>query len=364
MPDAPLSLRDLGWTDELESTFAPFRFKGFAPARVAIEDKHHYVVLTANGARRAQASGRLLHETEAKGDLPKVGDWVAVAVQPGRDHAIIRGLLPRRTRLSRKIPGRETREQVLVTNIDRAFVVQALDRTFNARLLERYLLMILEGGAQPVIVLNKADLSRNIDEAVARARQCAVDAPIITASAVTSQGIGELKALLGTGITAVFVGTSGVGKSSLINALYGEDIQATAEVRESDDKGRHTTTWREMILLPGGGLVIDTPGMREFHLWMAGDGVQDAFPDIGLLAVGCKFRDCTHTNETGCAVLEALSSNQLARDRYEGFVKLRRELGFLSEAHRRHQAITQRVQRQRQKSSPRRVRFEPGEEDD
>lgn len=344
------SLAELGWNDTFEAAFAPLRATGLEPARVAIQDKHHYVVLRAAGGLVARASGKLLHDARSRGEMPKVGDWVGIARQAGEDKAIIHAILPRRTKLSRKVPGRGTTEQVLVTNVDVAFVVQALDKTFNRRLLERFLLMVLEGGIQPAVVLNKADLCADPDAAVAEAKLCAVAAPIVAVSALTGKGVPELRRLLHPGTTAVFIGTSGVGKSSLINALYGEEVQATAEVREQDQKGRHTTSWREMIALPSGGLVIDTPGMREFHLWMAGDGIHEAFPDIEQLAWQCRFRNCTHTTEKHCAVLAAMAGGTVTKDRYDGFIKLRRELEFLAVAHHRHEAISRRTDRRRQRS--------------
>ena len=345
------SLAELGWNDTSEAAFAPQRAAGLEPARVAIQDKHHYVVLRAAGGVVARISGKLQHEANSRGEMPKVGDWVGIARPSGEDKAIIHSILPRRTKLSRKIPGRGTTEQVLVTNVDMAFVVQALDKTFNRRLLERFLLMVLEGGIQPAVVLNKADLCTDPDAAVAEAKQCAVAAPIVAVSALTGKGVCELRRLLQPGTTAVFIGTSGVGKSSLINALYGDEVQATAEVREQDQKGRHTTTWREMIALPSGGLVIDTPGMREFHLWMAGDGIHEAFPDIEQLSWQCRFRNCTHTTEKYCAVLAGMAGGTVPKDRYDGFIKLRRELEFLAEAHHRHEAISRRTNRRRQRSN-------------
>jgi ribosome biogenesis GTPase len=345
------SLSELGWNEARETAFAPHRAAGLEPARVAIQDKHHYVVLHSAGGVVARASGKLLHESRSSGETPRVGDWVAIARRDGEERAIIHAILPRRTKLSRKLPGRGTTEQVLVTNVDVAFVVQALDKSFNRRLLERFLLMVLDGGIQPAVVLNKVDLCDDPEAAIAEAKLCAVEAPIVAVCALTGKGMHGLRRLIQPGTTAVFIGTSGVGKSSLINALYGDEVQATTDVREQDHKGRHTTTWREMIALPSGGLVIDTPGMREFQLWMAGEGIHEAFPDIEQLAWQCRFRNCTHTTEKHCAVLAATADGTVTKDRYEGFLKLRRELEFLAEAHHRHEAISRRTDRRRQRSN-------------
>jgi ribosome biogenesis GTPase / thiamine phosphate phosphatase len=344
MADSELTLETLGWDPALERDFAPFRQNGLEPGRVAVEDKHYYVVITPQGDLTGQVTGKLLHQAHGPSDLPKVGDWVVLSRVPGETKAVIHHVLERRTWLSRKVTGREIEEQVLVTNIDTAFAVQALDNSFNPALVQRHMVMICESGAEPVIVLNKADLCDSIPEKVDHIRKAAGDAPIIVASGKTGAGVEALAAHIRLGKTAVFIGSSGVGKSTLINDLCGEVIQATAEVRERDAKGRHTTTWRELIVLPQGGLVIDTPGMREFHMWLANEGMREAFADLDLLATQCHFRDCTHTVESRCAVLQALAGGQVPRDRYERFVKLQKELVYLQEAHTKHGWMQRRKQ--------------------
>jgi ribosome biogenesis GTPase / thiamine phosphate phosphatase len=334
----------LGWNSFFEAAFSPFSGKGWAAARVAAEDKHAYVVLTEHGDLTATVAGRLLHQKRSNADLPKVGDWVALELFPGKSPPLIQAVLPRRTKLARKVPGREVEEQVLAANIDAAFVVQALDQTFNLRRQERFLVMVHEGGARAVVVLNKADLCDCGENRLREAQAGAGSSPVLLASAVTRQGLQQLRGYIQTGETVVFIGPSGVGKSSLINSLYGEEIQATLEVREQDGKGRHSTTWRELILLPGGGLVIDTPGMREVQMGMVGGGLHDAFPEVQELALGCHFRDCSHTVEKRCAVQEALANDRLSPERYASFLKLKKELDYLAEERQRHTYLARKRQ--------------------
>lgn len=334
MPSRTVSLESLGWNDSLLEHLRGLDRPNLEPGRVAVEDKHHYVVLTTEGPLTGKVSGKLLHETDSPADLPKVGDWVAFVAHRDEDKAVIHGVLPRRTRLSRKMAGRTTDEQVLVANVDIAFVVQGLDRPFNPALLQRHLVMAREGGVKPVVVLNKADLCRDVLGQLAIAEKAAADAPVIAVSAKTGRAIDSLTQLIRPTETVVFVGPSGAGKSSLINRIYGDELLATTEVRDSDAKGRHTTSWRELIVLPNGGLVIDTPGMREFHLWLAEQGATESFPDIEALAVACRFRDCGHETEKNCAVLAAVAAGELPRKRLDDYHKLQRELLNLNRATR------------------------------
>jgi ribosome biogenesis GTPase len=331
-----MDLTKLGWNADLNQQFAPHHAKGLVPARVAVEDKHFFRVWTADAELRAQVTGKCIHEARrSNSKLPKVGDWVAVRLVANEEKAMIEAILPRRTQLCRKMTSRGGTEHILATNIDTAFMVTAADASFDAARLEQMLVMVHESGARPVVLLNKIDLCDDLDARLADATRVAGNALVLTACALTGRGMKTLAQLIKPGDTAVFIGTSGVGKSSLINRLYGEDIQATVEVRTNDAKGRHTTSWREMIFLPQGGVVIDTPGMREFHIWIASEGSKQAFPELDALSVRCHFRDCSHTKENRCAVLEALAAGTLPRERYDSFLKLQLEIRYLREAEKR-----------------------------
>ena len=331
-----MSLTKLGWNAERDEQFAPHLAKGLVPARVAVEDKHFYRVWTVDAELTAQVTGKFIHESRSDHSvLPKVGDWVAVKRVLNEEKATIHAILPRRTKITRKTSGRDTAAQILATNVEIVFLVTAADSTFNAARLERMLVMAHDSGARPVVVLNKIDLCDDLDAKLAEAQRAAGDVSVLAACAITGKGVKKIAALIQPGDTVVFIGTSGVGKSSLINWLYGEDLMPTVEVRESDAKGRHTTTWREMIFLPKGGVVIDTPGMREFHLWDAALGAKEAFPEIEALALTCHFTNCSHTQEKNCAVVAALADGKILRERYDSFVKLQGELNYLREAEQR-----------------------------
>lgn len=324
----------LGWNDDWIAHFRPFQEQGLVAGRVAVEDRGRYTLFAEAGELSAHVAGRFTGVAGAPADFPKVGDWVAFAPILNEPKAVIRAILPRRTRLARKMVGREVEEQILVANVDLAFIVQALDASFNPRLLERYLAMVREARVEPVILLNKTDLHDHVPERHAEAARLAAGNQVVDVSARTGLGMGQLRKLIRPATTSVFVGTSGVGKSSIINRLFGDHIQATTEVREQDAKGRHTTSWRELIVLPGGGLVIDTPGMREFHLWMAGDHIHQAFPEVEVVALRCRFSNCSHREEKGCAVREAVAAGTLVQERVNQFIKIQRELTFLEKARR------------------------------
>lgn len=330
IPPSRAALVPYGWDADFERSAGALQTTGRDFARVAVEHKEQYLLLTAEGERAAEVSGRFIFDADSPADYPKVGDWVAIADEPGWDRAVIHALLPRRTRLSRRIAGKKTEEQILAANVDVIFLVQGLDLDFNIRRLERELVMVRRSGAEGIVLLNKSDLRPDSPLAVSKAREAAPDTAVIAVSALTSAGLENLRACLRPGKTHVFLGSSGVGKSTLINALSGTKRLATAPVREDDSRGRHTTVRRELILLPGGALLLDTPGVREFQLWEADGAVDDVFSDIAGLAAGCRYADCTHVRETGCAVREAVENGGLPAGRYESYLKLRRELASLA----------------------------------
>lgn len=324
------SLHFLGWDDWFAEKFEPFRAAGFAPARVAVEHRGQYVTLTAAGEFAAEITGKLLYMADDPAELPKVGDWVAVTLFEPEQRAIIHHVLPRRTKFSRQVAGKKVEEQVVAANIDTIFVVQSADHDFNPRRLERYLLMVRQGGADAAIILNKIDVCSNLPEITAQAAAVAGHAPVIPLSAATGEGVGNsLREQLVPGKTYALVGSSGVGKSTLLNRLAGAELLKTAAVREYDSKGRHTTTHRELVVLPGGALLIDSPGMREVQVWSSGDTLEDAFADINELSAACRFPNCSHTQEIDCAVRAALDSGQLSRERYQSYLKLNRETAYL-----------------------------------
>ncbi|MFA6544011.1 MAG: ribosome small subunit-dependent GTPase A [Limisphaerales bacterium] len=339
--DSPLT--QLGWNARLEAAFAPHRSAGLVPARVAVEHRHFFTVFTVDAELTAQVAGKLLHESVLAA-MPKVGDWVALTLQEEQEvKATIHAVLPRATQICRKEAGRKAVEQVLAANIDVVFVVQGLDDNFNLRRLERFLVMVHEGGAKPVILLNKTDLCPHTAQRIAEVQAAVGGTPVLAVSALKGAGVKGLWQWIHEGVTVAFIGSSGVGKSTIINRLFGEDIQDTLPVRETDAKGRHTTTRRELIVLPRGGVVMDTPGMREFHLWLADTGLQDTFPEIEEIALRCHFTGCGHTVEKKCAVLGAVESGELTDDRYRNYLKLRADLQKLEEATRHHHQQRQRL---------------------
>lgn len=322
-----MDLTTLGWCPQFADALAALNRPEWVPGRVVGEDKHAVTVVGTDGDVTGVIPGRLLHRIVSHAELPKVGDWVAMTPLPGERKVIIQAVLPRRSKLARKTTGREAEEQVVAANLDTVFVVQALDQTFNLRRLERFLVMVHEGGARPVVILNKSDLCAEAEDRADEAREVVGGAEVLIVSAKTRKGIGRLREHMRAGETVCFVGTSGVGKSSLINRLYGEALQDTIEVRQQDGKGRHATTWREIIPLPDGALVIDTPGMREFHLWHVEEGLLGTFTDVVELAAGCHFRNCTHAHENDCAVKAAVAAGRLPGDRYQSYLKLQKEQG-------------------------------------
>ncbi len=332
----------LGYGPFFEEQLSRTEHPAAVPARIASEHRGAYVVWTASGAGRARLAGKLRARLEENG-FPTVGDWVILKDAPGPDHAtIIDEVLDRRTVFTRRAAGRPGRSQVVAANIDTVFAVCGLDADFNVRRIERYLARIWASGAQPAVILNKADICGNAAERMAEVESHCPMVPVYVTSALRSEGLEAIRASIGEGSTAAFVGSSGTGKSTLINAFLGEERMPTGEVRASDGRGCHVTTHRELVLLDGGGLLLDTPGMRELQL-VDEDGLDSVFGDIATLSARCRFRDCRHDTEPGCAVMEALTSGDLSADRLEHYRKLERE----AQAYERRHDEKQRRQSER-----------------
>jgi ribosome biogenesis GTPase / thiamine phosphate phosphatase len=323
------ALSDLGWAEEYRIDFEPHAAAGLLPARVAAQHRGAYVLLSELGELRAEPAGRLAHLAAGAADLPAVGDWVAVAPRPAEGAATIHHVLPRRTSFSRKTAWQATEEQVLAANVDTVFLVMSLNEDFNLRRLERYLTTAWESGAQPVVLLTKIDLCPEWELRALEVEAIALGVPVHAVSALTGDGIEAVRSYLSPGHTVALLGSSGVGKSTLVNTLAGEELLATAPVREDDGEGRHTTRHRQLVPLPDGGLVLDTPGLRELQLWEASGGLSESFADVEELAARCRFSDCAHGTEPGCAVQAALEDGSLPHDRWASYRKLERELAHL-----------------------------------
>ncbi|MFH1197735.1 MAG: ribosome small subunit-dependent GTPase A [bacterium] len=322
-------LKAFGWSNYFEENFQSLKSKDFACGRVIIENKTNYLVVTEFGEVQAEVNGKLLFESESGLSLPKVGDWVTLMLYDENTKGIIHEVLPRQTKISRKSVDKKLAEQVIAANIDVALIVMSLDDNYNLNRLERYLVSVLESNVEPVIVLNKTDLCDNSEIKITEVQKLAGEFKVIGLSVITKTGFDDFKKIFQPGITYVFIGSSGVGKSTIINYLLGEEKFKTNEVRIFDSKGRHTTTKREMVLLSQGGVLIDTPGMKQFGLWTASSGIAKTFSSFEDFASTCKYADCTHTHENECGIKDAVAAGVISEKRYENYTKLRKELDYV-----------------------------------
>lgn len=333
------TLQELGWDSFLINAFQSLTLENCIPARVIGQERSRYKVLHPNGEVSATLSGRAIYH-EMQGDVrPTVGDWVAIRSTSADNDTVIESILPRKSKLSRQVAGGRdryaggiTNEQVVAANVDTVFIVCSLDneRNVSLRRIERYLALVWSAGASPVIILNKIDLCPDVPARKQDVEQIALGVPVVSISATEKMGLEALDEYLIKGRTAVFLGLSGVGKSSIINALLGFKRLKVGEVRDTDFRGRHTTTRRELFMLPGGGMVIDTPGMREIQVWGDEADISSAFQDIEQLALECRFRDCSHQAEPGCAVNQAITDGALDSHRLNNYRKLQRETSYLA----------------------------------
>jgi ribosome biogenesis GTPase len=350
-------LGELGFTAAQTDAFGPFAAQGLAPGRVVAGHTRYLRVATAEGETLAELAGSLRHQAESALELPAVGDWVALRPASEAGTGVIQAVLPRRSAFVRRAAGARTTAQVLAANVDTVFLVMGLDGDFNLRRVERALVLAWDSGASPVVLLNKADLCPDAEQKRLDVERVAPGVPVCVLAAKPGEGLEALEPWLLPGRTVVLLGSSGVGKSTLVNRLLGREKQKTREVIESaDQRGRHTTTHRELIALPGGALLIDTPGLRELQLWSDGAGLAVAFEDVSTIAAGCRFTDCSHGSEPGCAVRAAVALGSLDPARLDSYLKLQAELRALEI---REDPLKRRAERGRWRATFKSMRHNP-----
>lgn len=324
-----INLSELGWNEDLAKEFEAYG-TSFEVGRVAVEYKGLYRIYCENRELLGVVSGKLMYSASERDDYPAVGDWVIIdKTGAAEDRAVIRGILSRKSKFSRKAAGNTAAEQIVAVNIDIVFICMSLNQNFNLRRLERFITMAWDSGAVPVVLLTKSDLCGDADEKLKETKESAIGVDVHCVSCLDESAAEVVRKYMHPGRTLAFLGSSGVGKSTIINRLLGENRLDTQSVSELGDRGRHTTTNRELILLPGGGIVIDTPGMREFHILDVDESIGTTFGDIEEYAQGCRFSDCTHTTEPHCAVKEAIASGNLSEERYNNYIKLKKEAEFI-----------------------------------
>ena len=328
-----MELEHFGWNDFFEGYFRIYADQGYEVGRVYLESRRSFWLYTKVGEVKADVSGKMIYQADSRSDFPAVGDWVVFRLKEEKSKAIIHAVLPRKSKFSRKVPGSSIEEQIVATNIDTVMLVSGLDNDFNLRRIERYLVMVSASGANTVIVLNKADLCADLESRLAEVKRIAPNMPVVPISAKDDDQLTTLGSYIKKGETVALLGSSGVGKSTITNHLLGGERQKVQEVREGDDRGRHTTTKRELIVLPDGGLIIDTPGMRELQLWVSEEGLENSFEDIEALTAQCFYSNCEHNGTRGCAIEAALAEGSLDYERWENHNKLQKELSYITEKH-------------------------------